>query len=181
MRRHNGQRATSDDFADRLRQLRRAKGLSRAQLADSSGLSRRTIASLERGRASLPEGDLSALARACGVEAGELDPPGYNLTLTVGASSDGTISGLQGEAALDALLREYVSMVVELRESRQFLPASLRQDDLCELARALGGTPEAIEARLIELLGTDQHEAWQLRTTIVPSLGAASTSRLETE
>ena len=33
------------------------------------------------------------------------------------------------------------------------MPASsLRQDDLAELARVVGGTPEAIDARLTELL-----------------------------
>lgn len=175
MKRDRGQRATPDGGGDQLRQLRRTKGLSRGQLADSSGLSRRKIASFERGRASLSEEDLSALAAACEVEVGAIAPPGYKLAVNAGASADGAINELQGAAALDALLREYVSMVLELRDSPQGLSASLRQDDLYELARALGGTPEAIEARLMELLGADEHEAWQLRTTIVPSYGAVST------
>jgi len=85
----------------------------------------------------------------------------------------GTLPGV----APDALLREYLSMLLELRDTQRISPTSLRQEDLSELATALGGTPEAIEARLMELLGTDEQEAWQLRTTILPSLGAASSRR----
>lgn len=95
-----------------------------------------------------------------------------NLTIAEGVTSNRATGELQGEAAFDALLREYLSMVLELRNSREAAPSSIRQDDLCELARALGGTPEAIEVRLMQLLGTDQHNAWQVRSTILPSLGA---------
>jgi len=156
----------------RVRELRRAKGLSRTQVADWSGLSRRRIALIERGRVSPAESDLRSLAAACGVQVEALASPGSSLVLTAAASSNGAIAELRGEEAFDALLREYISMVLELRGARQASPASLRQDDLRELAHALGDTPDAIEARLMELLGTDRHEAWELRTTILP--GATS-------
>lgn len=147
--------------------------MSRAGLASASGLTRKQITAFERGKSSLSEQELTALAEACDVEVGALAPPGYNLAVAVGVLSNGAPGELRGQAALDALLREYLSMVVELRDGRDAPPSSLRQDDLSELARALGGTPEAIEARLIELLGTDEQEAWQLRATILPSLGDA--------
>ena len=60
-------------------------------------------------------------------------------------------------------------MVQELRQAQGLPLSSLRQHDLSELAIALGGTPEAIEARLIELLDTDRRHAEQLRASIMPS------------
>jgi transcriptional regulator with XRE-family HTH domain len=161
-----------DDIGRRLQELRRSNGISRAKLARSSGVSRRKVVALERGKAaSISTADLSALATACGADVDVLERPAFRLTTAAGPVSATDPGALQGEAATDALLREYVSMVFELRESRGLSPAALRQDDLSELARALGGTPEAIEARLVTLLGADEEQAWRLRTAIVPSLG----------
>jgi hypothetical protein len=85
------------------------------------------------------------------------------------------------DPAQDALLREYLAMVLELRDAPDMAPASIRQDDLSELARALGGNPEAIESRLVELLGTDSAQAWELRTTLWPYLGADASQPPEPE
>jgi transcriptional regulator with XRE-family HTH domain len=161
------------DFGSRLRELRRSNKMSRSQLARASGLSRRNIAALERGRAPISDADVDALANACGVEVTVLAPPVFRLTTGSGASDPGS-GELRGQAASDGLLREYVSMLFELRDSRRLSPASLRQEDLSELALALGGTPEAIEARIVELLGTDEEQAWELRTEILPSLRTTS-------
>ena len=54
-------------------------------------------------------------------------------------------------------------MVRDLRGTSAIPPSSLRHDDLTELGRVLGGTPEAIEARLVELLTTDLPDAQRLR------------------
>jgi transcriptional regulator with XRE-family HTH domain len=166
----NAEELVLDDFGPRLHRLRRSNGMTRAQLARSSGLSRRRVASLERGKASISAADISALADACGVDVDALTRPEFRFAgacenLTAGADE------LRGEAATDALLREYVSMVVELREFRELSAAGLRRDDLSELANALGGTPAAIEARLVQLLGADKEQAWRVCTAISPSLG----------
>jgi hypothetical protein len=96
---------------------------------------------------------LSALAVACDVAPSELAQP-------------------EPDAAFDALLREYLSMLLELRQASTIAPVSLRQDDLSELATALGGTPERIEARLVELLGTDAAGASEMRAVLLPSISA---------
>ena len=95
--------------------------------------------------------DLGAIAVACGIGATDLVRP-------------------QIDPAFDALLREYISMVLELRRASTIPAVSLRQEDLTELAKALGGTPELIEARLIELLGTDAEGASEMREAMLPSL-----------
>lgn len=177
MKRRDQRASTSEDFGRRLRQLRHDIGMSRAQLARASGLSRWKLARFERERASISEVDLSALAETIGVEVGVLRGPGHNLSVAAGPLSNGAAGELRGEAALDALLREYLAMVVELRDSHQGMPTILRQDDLTELARTLGGTPQAIEARLRELLGTDAQGACALRTTILPSQGVSHAGR----
>jgi len=140
------------DVGERLRQLRGTLGKSRAQLARESGVSRRKIAAFERGKSSVSEADLHALAEACGVEIGSLAPPNLRLAVAAHALSDQGAIWLEGDAARDVLLHEYVSMLVELRGAADVPASSLRQDDLAELARVVGGTPEAIDARLTALL-----------------------------
>ena len=51
-----------------------------------------------------------------------------------------------GRTRLEALLQEYLSMVVEMRSGRPVTAPSLRHEDLVELAASLGDTPESIEA-----------------------------------
>jgi hypothetical protein len=64
-------------------------------------------------------------------------------------------------------------MVLDLRSLAPEQLTSIRQDDLTELARALGGTPEAIETRLTQLLGTTDGSAAALRASILPSSNPA--------
>ena len=162
----NGVPAADGEPAKRVRELRRERGLSRRALARRAGLASGAVVAIERGRHVPSEGELAQIAGACGVEPEALVPvPRPDLALAAGSGT----SPLRGEAALDALLREYLSMVAELRSNRQASPESLRQGDLSELARALGDSPDAIEARLMQLLGSDEHEACELRAAIVPS------------
>src|SRR5262245_1841132 len=82
--------------------------------------------------------------------------------------------------AMDGLLREYLAMVVELRNA-PVTAATLRDADLSELALALGGSPDAIEARLRELIDADEQDVSELRQAILaashPSLGVGHTPR----
>lgn len=172
MKERTAREVPAEKCGDELRRLRRSKKLSRTQLASVTGVPRKQISAFEQGKPALSDTELGAIAETLEVEPGALTPPGYNLAVASGVLANGEVGELRGDAALDALLREYLSMVLELRDARTAPASSLRQDDLSELARALGGTPEAIEARLTELLGTDEQEAWQLRATILPSLGS---------
>lgn len=67
----NRERAARDDltrFADRLRELRAASGLTQEELADRAGLSARAITQWERGVREPAWSNLLALCRALGVD-----------------------------------------------------------------------------------------------------------------
>ena len=162
-------RSETDETADHgcdlhLAAIRREHGLSRMQLARKSGLSRRRIAAFEEGTEVPTATELAAIAGACGVDADELVGPELDVAVVAGVVVGSANGEVRGQAASDALLREYLSMLLELRKASEIAPVSLRQDDLTELATALGGTPEAIKARLIELLGADTRDASEMLT-----------------
>ena len=78
--------------------------------------------------------------------------------------------------AMDRLLREYLAMVMELRNA-PVNAMTLRNADLSELALALGGTPDAIEARLRELLRADEQDVTELRRAIMLASQSSGTPR----
>jgi transcriptional regulator with XRE-family HTH domain len=159
------------EFGGCLEGARRAAGLSQRRLARNAGLTSRRIAELERDADVPTDRELGALAQGCGVSVFDLLPPGYSLRIL---DHDGTSAQeLQGRQASDALLREYLTMVMELRSGRVVTAPTLRHDDLVELAAALGDTPEAIEARLIALLDAEATDAPSILSMILPSTGAA--------
>jgi transcriptional regulator with XRE-family HTH domain len=156
------------EFGRGLEAARQAAGLSQRKLAKRTGLATRRIADLERGVELPTDRELGALAQGCGVSVFDLLPPGYSLRIL---AHDGTSGAqeLQGRHASDALLREYLSMVMELRSGRVVTAPTLRHDDLVELAAALGDTPEAIGARLVALLDAEATDAPSILSMILPS------------
>jgi transcriptional regulator with XRE-family HTH domain len=153
-----------------LRQVRRKQGLSRAEVARSAGLTRRELAAYERGRVQIPDSDLWCLAGSCGVDVGELLPQRAPLhvesdlsTLAIGDS----IRHLRSPNEPDGTLREYMATIYELRNLPPGTTVPLREADLAALADALGETPEAIESRLVEVVGTNREEAARLRAMIL--------------
>jgi len=175
--------ATATEVGRHLRSVRKAQGLSRAEVARSAGLTRRELAAYERGRIPVPDSDLWCLAGSCGVDVSELLPSRDKLvansdlgSLTVGDS----VARLRAGASSDGLLREYLAMIYELRNLPPGTRPPMREEDLAALADTLGGTPEAIEARLHELIGVSRDEAARLRAMILPprSLPAASAAPL---
>ena len=68
-------------------------------------------------------------------------------------------------------------MIYELRRVPPGAPIPLRQPDLAALADALGGTPESIETRLMQLGGVSHEEAVRLRSMILPPLSLPSPVR----
>jgi transcriptional regulator with XRE-family HTH domain len=168
---------SSKDTGRQLRQVRRKQGLSRSEVARSAGLTRRELAAYERGRIVIPESDLWCLAGSCGVDVNELLPGREPLKVGSDLSSlamGDSIRRLREPAPPDGLLREYLSMVYELRNLPAGSRVPLREPDLVALADALGGTPEAIEARLVDLIGTSQEEAARLRAMILPPLSLSA-------
>jgi transcriptional regulator with XRE-family HTH domain len=164
--------ASTESAPSSLAAVRRAAERSRGQISEATGLSRRTVRALESGRQIPSDSEVEALAEALGVEPSEI--------LRAASASAGVRAKKQRKKRRratvrqrdddsDRLLREYISMVRELRDAQRVSAVTLREHDLSELAKALGGTPEAIEARLMELLDTDHEQAERLRTDIVPS------------
>ena len=156
------------EFGRRLHAVRTAANLSPGTIARSAGLSRGRISALEHGRDLPTDRELGALATACRASVFELVPAGYSLRMLVHDEHAGPREA-QGATAPDALLREYLSMVGKLRSGNSVTAPSLRQEDLVELARMLGDTPEAIEARLVELLGASADGAPAIRSVPPPS------------
>jgi len=61
-----------EKFGQRLKTLRKAKGLSQEELAEKSGLNRPYISGIEKGRRNVSLEVMEKLAGALGVEMGEL-------------------------------------------------------------------------------------------------------------
>ena len=73
--------ALDDDFGHRLQRLRKARGMTLAQVAEHLGVSKPTVWAWEQGR-SRPVGNrIDPLAEALGVTRGELYPDADNQTL----------------------------------------------------------------------------------------------------
>lgn len=64
----------SEEFGDRLRRLRKERGLSLADIADRLGVSKPTVWAWEHGKARPVERRLAALAESLGVTPGGLEP-----------------------------------------------------------------------------------------------------------
>jgi transcriptional regulator with XRE-family HTH domain len=153
----------------RVREARLQAGLTPRALARRSGLTKRTLMAIESGRGALSDEARTMIATACAVDVGDLSPREHRQIPAV-PDDPATASGdRRGDVGLDALLREYLAMVVEMRNTTSIPLSSLRAEDLDELARALGGTPQAIEARIAELLGSTPGEAAETRNAILPS------------
>ena len=152
-----------------LRSLRRSARKRRHQVAAVTGIPSRDLAAFERGRAYPSNRQLDRLADAYAVAISDLIPPRAGVSIdfkrnTLRVSSTVRILGDPATSG-DDLLREYLTLLRAMRGSADG-PLPLRADDLDALARALGGTPERIEARLVELMGISPGEAVRLRERI---------------
>jgi transcriptional regulator with XRE-family HTH domain len=155
-------------FGACLRAARHDAGLSKRSVAKRSGVPLRRVTALDAGTGVPTDRELGALAQACRVSVFDLLPSGYSLRLLAQDEASGPRE-VSGPEAMDALLREYLSMVVEMRAGRPVTAPTLRHEDLVELAAALGDDPEAIGARLVELLDAQDADASVLVSMILPS------------
>jgi transcriptional regulator with XRE-family HTH domain len=134
------------ELARRVTAARIVAGLSRPELARAAHMEPRRLDLVETGHAAPSEAELRQLAAACRVEYGELIPPGYHLTLAIGAAVLGARAHMTDEDQ-DRFLREYLRTVMELRRTPVKL-ATIRDEDVAELARVLGTTPVEVHRRL---------------------------------
>lgn len=155
---------------ERLRSLRRHVGVSRAEAARRTGVSRLQLAAYERGARPVPETVVASLARAYGVSPGEVVPSRSHskLRLADGELTAGDVSRpLPTDASPEEVLDRYLDLIRELRGAGESDDLTLRGADLAALAEWLGGTPKEIERRLVELIHCTQEEARAIRRALL--------------
>lgn len=112
----------SDTIGSRLRHYRRSKRWSQARLAEESGVSRQTIAEMERDAVQIPRepANVRALARALGVTMRELaEPTGW---YDEGPAEEDWLAGLRADERLNdderGLIERLVKRAYEAAERR---------------------------------------------------------------
>lgn len=161
MRRRTGQR---------LRAVRERLGLTKSEAARRVGLTRRELGAYEKGRWRVPETTMARLAHAYGMSTGEVVPTRSASRLEIDAdhvAAGETERRIPDDATPDEVLGEYLDLVRELRGLGENDELPLRDADLAVLAEALGGTPERIETRLVELIDCTRDEARAIRRTLM--------------
>lgn len=155
---------------ERLRSLREHLGISRGEAASRAGVSRLQLAAYERGMRSVPESVVACLARAYGVNPGEVVPSRTQSKLRVDDSAlvaGDTSRRLPSDATPEEVLDHYIGFIRDLRGANEMDDLPLRDGDLDALATALGGTPREIERRLVELIHCTKDEARAIRRALL--------------
>ncbi len=154
-----------------LAEQRQERGLTRRAAAERAGLDVRRLKDYELGRARIPDGALEQLSAAYEVPVAALLPARSTVrfdaeraSLEVGALVRKVHDPGAGSYAV---LKEYLDLVYELRNTSRLERIPLRDDDLDALADALGGEPEVIEQRLMELMDITHEEAMAMRRVIL--------------
>lgn len=166
----NGSAERQRRTGDRLRAARERLGLSKSEAARRVGLTRRELAAYEKGRWRVPETTMARLAKTYGLPTGEVVPSRSASRLEV--AHDHVAAGeaermLPDDATPDEVLGEYLDLVRELRGLGEHDQLPLRDADLAVLAEALGGSPERIESRLVELINCTREEAQAIRRALM--------------
>ena len=148
---------------------RAERGWSRRTLGRECGLGWSTLRAVEGGRRTLDATQLRSIAVALDLDVRTILAPHHVLKIDPERSVisvAGTSRPLPAEANERDILRTYLHLVRELRQRAPGEPLPLRDDDLAQLATALGGSPERIEASLVELIDVEAAEAAQLRSAL---------------
>lgn len=175
-------RASTHSVGEHLRGLRERRGLPRRRVARSVGVGWTSVASWELGRRHVPASTAPDLARLYDVEVEDLRPPRRPspIRVTREAVSVGEVQRpLEGEPDVESVLERYLDAVYALRGLRRADDLALRDEDVEELAAALGDEPEEIERRLMQLVRCTREEARTLRKALlrrrvlIPAAGVA--------
>ena len=135
------------------------------------GLKTAALRNYERGSEPVPDDVAGRLADTYDCDVSTLLPnrdvapvilePGY---LRVGPASKTLRSD---DPHPDEVLKGYLSLLYDMRDLKPGTRIPLRDHDLDVLAEALGGTSDAIEARLIELMHVSRDEAAAMAATLL--------------
>jgi len=154
-----------------LHEARVTAGLSRRETAARAGCTTRQLRAFERGEAQPDDAQMERLALACSRPVGAIVPTRDDAPvaladgrLHVGESSTSLRSD---EPPTEEVLRSYLGVVYEMRDSKPGARIPLRDRDLDALAVALGSDPEIVETRLVELMDVTREEAAAMRSALI--------------
>jgi len=150
-----------------LRGARRARGLSRREVADRVGTTQSDLRRFERGDTPVPPHLVAEFAECYGqaltAQLATRAPIKVDRQrMVVGAA----VATLESDDA-DEVLGKYVGLVARLRQSQPGEPIALRTDDLVALSNAIGRNTDDVEARIVEVLGCTPREAHSLHAEML--------------
>lgn len=154
-----------------LHEARVTAGLSRRETAARAGCTTRQLRAFERGEAQPDDAQMERLALACSRPVGAIVPTRDDAPV---ALADGRLHVGESSASLrsdepptEEVLRSYLGVVYEMRDSKPGARIPLRDRDLDALAVALGSDPEIVETRLVELMDVTREEAAAMRSALI--------------
>ena len=154
-----------------LHEARVTAGLSRRETAARAGCTTRQLRAFERGEAQPDDAQMERLALACSRPLGAIVPTRDDAPV---ALADGRLHVGESSASLrsdepptEEVLRSYLGVVYEMRDSKPGARIPLRDRDLDALAVALGSDPEIVETRLVELMDVTREEAAAMRSALI--------------
>lgn len=167
-------------FGALLTSRRTALGLTIEELLvgdGAPGFSTEELRRIEQGNLALDDGQIARLVRLYRADAGSVVPERSELVVDLDAgavAAAGTTEPLPPGAGVDEVLARYLSLLYLLRGLEPGRPLTLRSADLDVLAAALERSVSSLEARLAELMLTDEVDSWfsRLRHRVaVPAAG----------
>src|SRR3954453_8855729 len=150
-----------------LRGARKARGLTRREVAGRVGTTAGELRRYERGDAPVPPSLVASLAECYGEamtdQLATRAPVQVDERRVVVGDEVGSLETTEDEE----VLRKYVELVARVRQAQPGEPIALRADDLVALSSAIGQDTEHVEARIVELLGCTPREAHSLHSEML--------------
>jgi transcriptional regulator with XRE-family HTH domain len=150
-----------------LHGARKARGLSRREVAHRVGTTPSDLRRYERGDAPVPPSLVADLAECYGTaltdQFATRAPLDVDERRVIVGDEVATLDSTEGEEVLG----KYVELVARVRRSQPGEPIALRVDDLIALSTAIGRDADDVEARIVELLGCSRQEARSLHAEML--------------
>jgi len=163
-----------------LQAARKRRGWKRREAATHVRITPAQLRDYERGTTPVPAEICARLAECYGDDLTAHIPLRLPVQVDDGWIVAATDAESSGSGRAEDVLRGYVQLLTRLRGAKPGEPVALRATDLAAIAEAVNGDPEAVEARIVELLGCTRAEAARLRSqllqrkVILPVAGLAS-------
>ena len=150
-----------------LHGARKARGLSRRDVAHRVGTTPSELRRYERGDVPVPPSLVAGLAECYGSaltdQLATRAPIEVDERRIVVGDEMAPIDATNG----DDVLGTYVELVARVRQSQPGEPIALRVDDLVALSTAIGRDADDVEARIVDLLGCSRQEAKSLHAEML--------------